>query len=123
MLIDDFKYFDNNLGIFRSFKNDNIHINEKIILEFHIIGKNKILYLNLKLAKEYYENEIIKIKNKINKLADSSKKYDLIYLFASPIIYMLSKGDFEECDSPISYMNEIRIILELMKNNRKQFTI
>ena len=120
-IIDDFKYFDNNLGIFKSFKNDNIQINEKIILEFHIIGKNKILYLNLKLAKEYYENEIIKIKNKINKLADSSKKYDLIYLFASPIIYMLSKGDFEECDSPISYMNEIRIILELMKNNRKQF--
>ena len=117
-IIDDFRYFDKKKEVFQSIKNDNIQINGKIILEFHIIGKNNIIYLNLKWAKEYFENEIIKIRNKINKLADSSKKYDLIYLYASPIIL---DGNFKESKSPISYMDEIRIILKLMKNNKKKF--
>ena len=120
-ILDDIKYFNNEKNLFQIITNENIKFGEKLILEFHILEKKCNLSMNLKLAKEYFENEIIKIKNKINKLTDSSKKYDLIYLYASPIINISSKGDLLDCESPISYMNEIRIILELMKNNRKQF--
>ena len=118
-ILDNFRYYNNEKGVFQTLKNDNIKINEKIILEFHIYGKKNILNMNLKWTKEYYENEIIKIKNKINKLSDSSKQYDLIYLYASPII----NKHFDESISPISYMDEIRIILELMKNKKKKFNI
>jgi len=121
-IIDEYKYFNDEKKIFQKIKNEDIKIGEKLILEFHVSSKKKsygdIFWVNLKLARKYFENEIIKIKNKINKLSDSSKYYDLIYLYASPIIL---DGKFTESESPISYMNEIRIILELLKNYRKQF--
>ena len=121
-IIDDYKYFNDEKKIFQKIKNEDIKIGEKLILEFHISYRKKscgdIFCINLKWAKKYFENEITKIKNKINKLSDSSKNYDLIYLYASPIIL---DETFTESKSPISYMNEIRIILELLKNNKKQF--
>ena len=120
-IIDNIRYFDYKKGVFQLLKDEGIQNNDKIILEFHIVENSKIISMNLKWAKEYYENEIKNLKNKINKLADSSKKYDLIYLYASPIINLSSSGNIKESEFPISYMDEIRIILELMKNKRKQF--
>ena len=121
-IIDDYKYFNDEKKIFQKIKNKDIKIGIKLILEFHISYRKKsygdIFCINLKWAKKFFENEITKIKNKINKLSDSSKNYDLIYLYASPIIL---DETFTESKSPISYMNEIRIILELLKNNKKQF--
>ena len=55
--------------------------------------------------------------NNVNKLSDVSRKYDLIYLYASPII----SEDGNETDSPISYMEEIRIIIDSMKKSKKKF--
>ena len=115
-IINDYKYFNNEKRVFQTIENENIKVDEKLILEIHIYEKKNIFCTNLKWIKKYIENEIIKIKNKVNKLSDISKKYDLIYLYASPII---PNGNSEE--SPIKYMEEIRIILELMKNNKKRF--
>ena len=69
------------------------------------------------MDKKYISKEIINLKNKVNKLNDISRKYDLIYLYASPIYD--EKGN--EMDSPISYMEEIRIIKKLMESTKKQF--
>ena len=117
-IIDDFRYFNNEKGMFQIIKDENIQIGEKLILEFHIHEKIDIFSNNIKLAQKYYEKEIIRIQNKINKLTDFSQQYDLIYLYASPIIL---NGNFKESNSPISYMDEIRIILKLMKESKKKF--
>ena len=117
-IIDDFRYFNNEKGMFQIIKDENIQISEKLILEFHIHEKIDIFSHNIKLAQKYYEKEIIRIQNKINKLTDISQQYDLIYLYASPIIL---NGNFKESNSPISYMDEIRIILKLMKESKKKF--
>ena len=117
--LDDFKYLDSKKGVFKPITNNKISINdEKIILEFHISEKkNNILY-ELKKTKENINDEIINLKYKLNKLSDSSRQYDLIYLYASPII---SDDNFNESNAPISYMKEIRIITDLMKNKNKKF--
>ena len=117
-IFDSIKYYDYEKEVFREIKNDNIQIKKNIILEFHIKERKNPLINNLKLMKKYYSNEIIKIKNKINKYSDIVRNYDLIYLYASPMI----KDDyFNEHEAPISYMKEIRSIMELMKATRKKF--
>ena len=46
------------------------------------------------------------------------QKYDLIYLYASPIV---KDAHYTESKSPISYKEEIRIILDLMKMKNKKY--
>ena len=116
--IDSISYFNDEKGVFQSVNRDMIPIKKKNIFEFHINGIKNSLIENFRLIQRYITNEIIKIKNIINKISDKVQKYDLIYLYASPII---NNESFEECDSPISYMSEIRIILELIKKSGKKF--
>ena len=116
--IDSISYFNDEKGVFQSVNRDMIPIKKKNIFEFHINGTKNSLIENFRLIQRYITNEIIKIKNIINKISDKVQKYDLIYLYASPII---NNESFEECDSPISYMSEIRIILELIKKSGKKF--
>ena len=73
---------------------------------------------NLKLSNKYINKEIINLKYRFNKLSDATKPYDLIYLYASPIV--LNEYNLES-ESPISYMEEIRIIIDLMIHSKKQF--
>ena len=116
--LDDIKYLDSKKGVFKPITNNKISINdEKIILEFHISEKKNDVLYELKKTKENINDEIINLKYKLNKLSDSSRQYDLIYLYASPII---SDDNFNESDAPISYMKEIRIITDLMKNKNKK---
>ena len=117
-IIDFIKYFDNEKRVFREIKNKNIQINKKIIFEIHIKEINNFIANNIILMNNYYNDEIIKIKNKINKYSDIIQNYDLIYLYASPII---KNDNYEESDAPISYMKEIRSILKLMEKTNKKF--
>ena len=114
--IDSYRYFDNTTKTFKKINNENISIGKKIILEFHFNSIKNYFINDLNLAKKYIHEEIINLKNKINKIDDITKKYDLIYLFASPII-----DNKQESNSPISYLEEIRIIINLMKNSKKKF--
>ena len=116
--IDSFKYYNNEKKVFEDIKNKNIEVKEKNILEFHINGEKNNLINNINWTRKYLNEEIIKIKNKINKILDKVTKYDLIYLYASPII---ENENYNESKVPISYSEEIKIIIELMKNKGKQF--
>ena len=120
-IIDNFRYYDNKKRAFISIGNESIPIKNEIVLEFHIKGINNTVSQNIKKSKEYYDNEIMKLKNKINQLSDTSKKYDLIYLYASPEIQFIG-GDYYEFNSPISYMEEIRSIIKLMEQSNKKFS-
>ena len=71
---------------------------------------------NMYLTEKYIQEEIIYLKNRINKIDDITTKYDLIYLYASPI---LENG--RESNAPISYLEEIRIILKLIEKSKKKF--
>ena len=119
--IDDIKYFNEEKQIFQSIKIENIYFKDKLILLFHIRKLNNILLTNLKWKKNYFNNEIKKIKNIKNKFyryKDIIRKYDLIYLYASPII---KDKDYSESKAPISYMEEIRIITQLMEKKNKKY--
>ena len=113
-----FKYYNEEKQVFEEIGNKDIENKANIILEFHINETKNNLSYNLNLTKKYLKEEIIKMKNMINKLSDKVTKYDLIYLYASPII---KNDNFEEAGSPIDYMEEIRIISKLMKNNGKKY--
>ena len=115
-LIDSFKYQDESKKAFRTIKDEFIQINEKIILEFHINGIKNSFIRNLKLRKKYVRDEIIKIKSKVNRYSDILTKYDLVYLFSSP---MIKNENYQEHESPISYMQEISTIIDLMENSKK----
>ena len=117
--IDSYKYYNEEKGVFEEIQNKNIQIKNKIILEFHINKIKNYLIINKNWVQNFLKEEIIKIKNMINKLSDKATKYDLIYLYASPIIQ--NDGHYTESVTPISYMEEIRIILNLMKNKKSKF--
>ena len=103
------KYFEN-----MSNKEYFIDENEFVILELHYKKlKEKENLINI------YNKEIMKIYNKINKDSENVKKYDLIYLYAAPLV----KDDSGKSSkfSKISYREEIKIIIDIMKKKKKQF--
>ena len=113
------KYYDEEKKVFKIIKNENnIYFGEKLILHFHIKKLNRIFYTNLSWYYNYFHNEINKINHKFEKSSDIIQKYDLIYLYASPII---NDNSYSESESPISYMEEIRTILKLMEKKNKKF--
>ena len=116
--LDHIRYFNNDKGVFQVINGEEITIKEKNIFEFHIKERKNSLIENLRFKQNYLVNEIIKIKNIINKISDKVQKYDLVYLYASPII---GNENYEEFNSPISYMTEIRNILEIIKQSGKKF--
>ena len=115
--IDFIRYFNEEKGAFQLMNNEKIPTKEKNIFEINIKKANNPFMKNLNLIQKYFKEEIIKIQNTINKISEKVQKYDLIYLYASPIVDEI----FEESDSSISYLSEIRLILELMKNSGKKF--
>ena len=100
--IDELKYYDTPPNI--------------LILELHF---NK--YIDpIKFQYENFDNDIInkiiKMKNEI-KFTKKNKKYDLIYLYASPII--TEKGN--EMKEEINYRLEIKSIIKLFNKSGKSF--
>ena len=118
--IDEFRYYDYESKVFKKIthENKNIGKNEKLIFEFHIKKAKNYFLIQLKWIENYLNKEIQNLNRIINKYSDICLKYDLIYLYSSPIIL---DDNYKEFESPISYMEEIRIILELMKNKRKKY--
>ena len=106
------KYFENLTG-----KEYNIedYYDEKgfIILELHY-NKTK----EVKNLINSYNEKIIKIYNKINKYSENVKKYDLIYLYGSPLVKN-DKG--EPSKMKISYRSEIKFILDITRKRKKKF--
>ena len=115
--IDSFKYYNNEKNIFQDINKDIIKPGKKIICEFHFDKTKDPLITNFKWTENYINREIMNIKNYMNKYSENIKKYDLIYLYASPIL-SASKGDNIE---ELNYMEEIRIIIDNMKKKGKQF--
>ena len=114
----NFRYFNKQIGAFQAINKEKISIEDKLNLEFFIAEKKDPFLTNLKWTKKYIEKEIIKLIKQVNILDDITKKYDLIFLYASPIIV---NDNYKESESPISYLEEIRIIIDLMKKKKKQF--
>ena len=69
-IIDSIKYYDDEKGAFLDIKNKNIQIKKKITFEIHIKETNNFITNNIKLMNKYYNDEVVKIKNKINKYSD-----------------------------------------------------
>ena len=65
---------------------------------------------DLKKSESDYYNQILNLNTVVNQKSMNSLKYDLIYLYASPIR-----------ESSISYREEIKRILDLLKNKGKKF--
>ena len=114
--IDAYK-IKNSKGCFEKIGDSKYIINSEIELEFHCINK-KGKYSLLKEIKnnEKYTQDIIKLKEKLNKYSQNMINYDLIYLYASPIVF-----NNEEYNRPISYREEIELIINIMKSKGKKF--
>ena len=95
---------------------------ENIVLEIHYNKmKEKIDLI------KYYNDQIEKIYNRINKDAENIGKYDLIYLYALPLVK--SEGNNPSGSEystkvlnldRISYRDEIKIIIDLKKQKKKK---
>ena len=116
--ISELRYYNEEKDSFQLIKNENIPTKENNIFEFQIKGFKNPLITNLKWMNKFINEEIIKIKNFFNRFIKKIQKYDLIYLFASPII---ENELYVEFYSEISYMNEIKVIFELFKNSGKKY--
>ena len=94
-------------------KNYEIDKFEIIFFEFHFKEKE------VKINKYNNYNDDLKIlKNKVEKYLEKAGKYDLIYLYASPLFDELGKSSELQ---KISYRDEIKIILNLLKKSKKEF--
>ena len=117
--VDDIKYYDRDEKLFKKIKDDeNIYFEEKLILQFHIKKLKNVFITNIKGIQTYYNKAIKKIYKNLTNYSDIVHKYDLIYLYASPII---KDCQYTESKSPISYKEEIRIILDLMTMKNKKY--
>ena len=115
--IDSFKMKNEN-GFYVKIKYDHDYrINDILELEFHCFNKiDNCPYLKKIRNDDNYTSDILKLNETINKCYQNMVNYDLIYLYASPIF-----SGTEENDQPISYREEINIILDIMKKKGKQW--
>ena len=91
-------------------------LNSELILEFHCNSIKKQPILNGIDNDQKYTEDIIKLKENLNKYSQNVINYDLIYLYASPTVC-----NGKEEPNPISYREEIEIILNIMKKKGKKF--
>ena len=88
---------------------------EFIILEFYLKRKRDIK--NNKINK--YHNDIFQLNKRLNKYSEKLRKYDLIYLYASPLYE--SENRPTQFTQRISYREEMKVIIDLMKKSKKKF--
>ena len=117
---DEYKYFNYKFGCFVDIKNENIKMEEKLIIELHISERKNIIRYYLNQNRKYFNEEIIRVKDKIYIYLDLVTKYDIIFLYASPII---KNESFKEFNAQISYISEIRNIIRLMENYGKKLNL
>lgn len=113
--IDSYK-MKNKEGYYTKIGNENHEFESELELEFHCIKKKDKYPLIKEIPNDkQYTKDIINLYKKINKYSQNSLNYDIIYLYASPIL----SGETEE-KSPISYREEIDIILNTIKRKKKK---
>ena len=108
----------NQYGFYEKIGYNNCKINNSLLeLELHCnYIKDNSLLTQIK-TDEPYTNKIIDLKERLNKYSQNVTNYDLIYLYASPIVKSIN----EEDDRPISYREEIEIIINAMNKKKKKF--
>ena len=115
--IDSFR-MKNQYGFYEKIGYNNCKINNSLLeLELHCnYIKDNSLLTQIK-TDEPYTNKIMDLKERLNKYSQNVTNYDIIYLFASSIV----KNDNDEDDKPISYREEIEIIINAMNKKKKKF--
>ena len=119
--IDNYKYYnEDKKGFIKINESKNYPIvSNKLILEIHFIRDCNPILLDIKNIDNNIKNKIKKIKEKRNLLKKyyiQNSKYDLIYLYASPLI---NKQNIEK--TPINYRSEIKTLLNLFHRKYKQY--
>ena len=121
--INNYRYYDQN-------KNGFIKINEYknyqtpkslLILELHYNHIIEPISYELKTKEKNITSKIKQFKNQLNEKNAYSQKvqrYDLIYLYASPLVKIKGK----EMDKPINYRIEIKNIINSLKNSKKYYS-
>ena len=120
--INNYRFYDQN-------KKGFIKINEYknyqtpqplLILELHYNHIIEPISYELKNKEKNITCKIRQIKNQINKMnsySQKTKRYDLIYLYASPLV----KHKGKEMDKPINYRIEIKNIINSLNNSKKYY--
>ena len=120
--IDNYRYYDYNKKGFikiNEYKNYSMP-NSHLILELHC---NKIIdpiSFNFKNLDNNIKEKVKQLKGQIkmmNTNSQNNKKYDLIYLYASPLV----KNKGKEMDKPINYRDEIKYIINIFNTSKKYF--
>ena len=121
--INNYRYYDQN-------KNGFIKINEYknyqtpkslLILELHYNHIIEPISYELKTKEKNITSKIKQFKNQLNEKNAYSQKvqrYDLIYLYASPLVKIKGK----EMDKPINYRIEIKNIINSLNNSKKYYS-
>ena len=116
--IDSYRFYDENLKGF-------VKLNEvkeykmpqnNLILELHFNKYIDPITLELENLDNDISNKIKHMKNEI-KYSQNTKEYDLIYLYASPIIDENEKEFYDRID----YRNEIKDIVNIFKKSGKSY--
>ena len=114
-----FRYFDESLNGFvkiDDYKDYKMPKNN-LILELYFNEYINNLNFDLEKLGNNMTNEITSIKNKI-KISRNLREYDLIYLYASPIIDKINE---KETNKPINYRMEIKKLIKLFNESGKAF--
>ena len=114
-----FRYFDESLNGFIKIDDNKKYEMPKnnLILELYYNEYINNLSFDLEKLGNNMKNEITSIKNKI-KISRNLREYDLIYLYASPII---DKQNEVEINKPINYRMEIKKLIKLFNESGKAF--
>ena len=114
----NYRYYDENKKGFVKLNESQIikMPKNKLILELHFNTKNDLVKSQFENYNNIIMNKVNIMNNRIN-LIQKNKEYDLIYLYASPII----GKDGAEKNSPINYRTEIKSIYKLFNESGKSF--
>ena len=108
---DSYKMQNEN-GFYEKIGYENYKINFELILELHYKNTKKLQPIDM----EKYSSDILDLKKSINNISGNAIDYDIIYLYSSPII-----ENGKELNKPISYREEMEIIINIMKKKGKKF--
>ena len=114
--IDIYRFYDKNLNGFVKIDEEKDYImpSENLILDLHFKEYIDQSRLDIDVINQGLTNEMHQMKNQI-KYFQKNEEYDLIYLYASPIV------NYSEISKPINYRSEIKNIIKLFNSSGKSF--
>ena len=114
--IDIYRFYDKDLNGFVKIDEEKDYImpSENLILDLHFKEYIDQSRLDIDVINQGLTNEMHQMKNQI-KYFQKNEEYDLIYLYASPIV------NYSEISKPINYRSEIKNIIKLFNSSGKSF--